>query len=154
MFLDALALLSDAQSSTVSVASTDYIDLAAVTDAAGNTFVSTGQQYEGCFFVFRVDTAFTSSGTTTCTIQLQSSNDSTFLDSTTVTLAGSSAFVASDLTAGKMWITRIPASGVKRYLRGYKVMSANSGANYWTSCIYDMFIAKDVDVRAVSRYTL
>lgn len=143
MFLDALALLSDAQSSTVSVASTDYIDT-----------LATGQQYEGCFFVARVDTAFASTGTTTCTFQLQSSDDSSFLDATTVTLAASSAFTASQLTAGKQWTARIPATGVKRYIRGYKVMSANSGANYWTSCIYDMFIAKDIDVQTSQRYVI
>lgn len=155
MFLDALALLSDAQSSTVSVASTDYLDLDLLKDAAGNTtFATTGQQYNGCFFVFRVDTAFTSSGTTTCTIQLQSSNDSSFLDSTTVTLAASSAFTASQLTAGKMWVARIPPTGVKRYVRGYKVMSANTGANYWTACVYDMFITPDVDVAVAQRYVL
>lgn len=143
MFLDALTLLGDAQSSTISVASTDYIDT-----------LATGQSYEGCFFVNRIDTAFTSSGTTTCTFQLQTSDDSSFLDATTATLAASSAFTASQLTAGKQWSTRIPATGVKRYLRGYKVMSANSGANYWTTAVYDTFIAKDIDVATAQRYVI
>lgn len=143
MILDALAVLGDAQSSTVSAASTSYVDT-----------LATGQQYDGCLFVNRIDTAFASSGTTTCTFQLQTSDDSSFLDSTSATLAASSAFTASQLTAGMMWVAKIPPKGVKRYIRGYKVMSANSGANYWTSCIYDTFIVKDVDVSANNRYLL
>lgn len=141
MILDKLALLSDAQNSTVSVASTDYIDT-----------LAKGQAYDGCHFVVRVDTSFASQGTTTCTFQLQTSDETSFGDS--ATLAASSAFVASQLTAGKFWAVKIPSTGVRRYIRGYKVMSENTGGNYWTAAIYDMFIVKDIDVDINQRYAL
>jgi hypothetical protein len=131
MILDDFLVMADAQSSTVSAASTDYID----TKAAGDA-------YEGAWFVFRVDTLFASTGTVTCEVQLQTSPATNFTDSGTATLISSSALAFSTFTAGYMFKARIP-SGCKRYLRGYKVVSPNTGGNYATSAIYDMFIVKD-----------
>lgn len=149
-YLDQMLTFSDAQSSTVSAATSDYVDIGAQDSKITGAFP--GQQYAGCFFVFRMNTAATSSGTTTCTFQVQSSNETSFGDS--VTIAASSAFVASQLTAGKMWATRLPATGMRRYLRGYKVMSANTGANYWTAFVLDAYVVYDLDVEINKRYML
>ena len=143
MILDALALFSDAQNSTISVASTSVVDTVAAGDA-----------YVGCWFVVRVDTAFTTSTTTpTFTFQLQTAATEDFSGATPATLVASAAYLASQLTAGKYWAVRIPA-GCKRYLRGYKVVSTNTGANYVTAAIYDMFVVKDIDLEINKRYRL
>lgn len=147
MFQDILATFSDAQSSTISAAFTDYISTVSTSALRGNAYV-------GCFAVARVDTSFAATGVTTCTFQLQTSDDANFLDSTTATLAASSAFTAAQLTAGKMWAVRIPSSGMKKYLRMYKVMSANTGGNFWTVAIYDGFIVADIDVGIDNRYLI
>ena len=136
MILDDLLKLADAQSSTVSVASTSYID----TQAGGDS-------YEGAWFYFRVDTLFASEGTVTCDIQLQTSANTTFSGARTATytLVSSSALEFSTFVAGYVYKVRIPPRA-QRYIRGHIVVSPNSGANYATSAIYDMFIVKDVDV--------
>ena len=143
MILDALALLSDAQNSTVSVASTNVIDT-----------VAAGDSYEGAWFVARVDTAFTTATTVpTFTFQLQTAATEDFSGATPATLIQSAAYLASQLTAGKFWAARIPP-GCKRYLRGYKVVSTITGANYVTAAVYDMFIVKDIALLVNGRYRL
>ena len=143
MILDALALFSDAQDSTVSVASSNVIDTLAA-----------GDSYEGAWFVVSVDTAFTTASTTpTFTFQLQTSAIEGFTDSTAATLVASAAYLATQLTAGKFWAVRIPP-GAKRYLRGYKSVSTNTGADYVTAAVYDMFITKDIDLEINKRYRL
>ncbi len=143
MYIDALALFSDAQNSTISVASTNVVDTLAA-----------GDSYEGAWFVVRVDTAFTTaSAVPTFTFQLQTAATEDFSGATPATLVASAAYLASQLTAGKFWAVRIPP-GAKRYLRGYKVVSTNTGANYVTAAIYDMLIVKDIALLKDKRYQL
>jgi hypothetical protein len=143
MYIDALALFSDAQNSTVSVASTNVVDTLAA-----------GDSYEGAWFVVRVNTAFTTATTVpTFTFQLQTAETEDFSGATPATLVASAAYLASQLTAGKFWAVRIPP-GAKRYLRGYKVVSTNTGANYVTAAVYDMFIVKDIALLKDKRYQL
>ena len=142
MILDALAVFADAQSGTTSVASTDIID----TLAAGNS-------YEGCWFVFRVDTAFTQINTASrATIQLQTSSDSAW-GGDGYTLVASVAFTTAQLAANKMWAVRIPA-GTKRYIRGYKSVSGTDANNAFSGGAWDMFIVKDFDVEINRRYMI
>lgn len=144
MILDALATLSTAQTTTTSVASTDIIDT-----------VAKGDSYQGCWFVVQVSTAFTTSTTTpTFTFQLQTSDAETFLSATAYTLVQSAAFLASELTAGKFWAVRIPQN-TRRYIRGYKSVSVNTGANYVTANGYNMYIVADIDsMIGTKRYML
>ena len=134
MILDTFLLMADAQSSTVSHASSDYIDTKKAGDIGGSAW-----------FVFRVDTLFASTGTVTGTVELQTSPATNFTDSGTATLVATSALAFSKFVAGYTIKLRIP-SGVNRYLRGYITVSPNTGGNYATSCISDMFIVKDVDM--------
>lgn len=142
MILDALTTFSDAQSSTLAVASTDIIDTLAA-----------GDSYEGCWFVARVDTAFTKVGAPTVVFQLQTCADSDFGTSAPVSLCVSASYVAANLVAGKFVAMRIP-HGAKRYLRGYKVITVYNGVDYWTAAVYDMFIVKDIDANYNQRYML
>lgn len=143
MFIDYLATFSDAQNSTVSAASTNVVDTVAAGDA-----------YVGAWFVTRVDTAFTTAtAVPTFTFQLQTAATEDFSGATPLTLVQSAAYLASQLTAGKYWAARIPP-GVKRYLRGYKVVSTNTGANYVTAAVYDMFIVQDIALLKDKRYLL
>lgn len=136
MILDYSLLLADSQSSTASAASTNVVDLLAKGDA-----------YVDCWFVFKVGTTFTQSGTNTVTVQLQTADNVTFTGASPVTLIASTAYNISDLTAGALFKARIPP-GVKRYIRGYKSVSGNSGANYITAAVYSMFIVNDVDLNS------
>ena len=145
MILDAFALLSDAVSTTTSVASTDYIDT-----------LATGQSYEGCFFVARVDTSFVAgAGAPTVTFQLQTSDASDFSGATTATMCQSAAYLAAALTAGKRFAVRIPTNA-KRYIRGYAVVDDGGNTKRFSTSVYDMFIVKDVSVQGLGtpRYEL
>ncbi len=143
MIIDALATFADAQTGTVSAASTDVVDT-----------VAKGQSYAGDFFVARVDTAFAAAaGAPTLIFQLQTSDTEDFSGASPATLAASSAFLAAALTAGKMWKIRIPASGVKRYLRAYKVVDS-AAQTAWASGKWDAFVTPDIDVTVNERYTL
>lgn len=144
MIMDALATFSTSQNSTVSVASTDVVDTRAAGDA-----------YKGAWFCVQVNTAFTTASTVpTFTFQLQTSDNNFAGGSVDVSLCTSSAFLASQLTAGKIWAQRI-GLGAKRYLRGYKVVSTNTGANYVTAAVYSMFIVADINKSiGTARYLL
>lgn len=139
MFLDDTLKLADAQSSTVSAASTSYIDCQAAGDA-----------YVGCWLYFRVDTLFASTGTVTFELELQTSDNTTFSGArtSTYTLVSSTALPYSNFVAGYELKLRIPP-GARRYLRGYQTTSPNTGANYSTAAVYDMWIVKDVDMLTV-----
>lgn len=139
MIKDLLAVFSDAQTTTTSAASTDYID----------TLVA-GDAYVGNWFVGQIDTVPTiTNGQPSLLFQLQTSAESSFTDVTSVTLIASVTYISSQLTAGKFFAARIPL-GVKRYLRGYTVKTANFAA-----LAYDMYIVKDLDTDAVNkRYRL
>ncbi len=135
MIKDALAVFADALEGTASAASTEYID----------NLVAGGNAYEGAFLVIGVDTAYAGTGTITNTFQLQTSASSTF-DDTSVTLIQSAAFTTTDLAVNKQYKYRIPADGMKRYLRVYKV-STNTPGNIFSAGKYDAFITLDVDVQ-------
>lgn len=143
MILDARLIFADAQASTVSVAATDIVDT-----------VAKGDAYVGDWLVVRVDTAYTSNGTATRnTFQLQTSDDATFADSTSVTLLQSTAYAATTLTAGKFWAARIPM-GTKRYLRVYKALSGNTASEYFTAGKFDAFIVADITNWSNRRFIL
>lgn len=144
MIQDSLAIFATAQTTTTSVAHTDIIDT-----------LAKGDSYEGAFFVFQVSTAFTQVGTASrLTVQLQSSDVSTFNDTSDVTVVQSAPFATASLTAGKMWAVRIPA-GTKRYIRAYNSVSGTSaGAAAFSGGAWNSFIAADIDVGINRRYLL
>lgn len=144
MIQDALAYFADGQSGTTSAASTDIIDTLAAGDA-----------YVGHWFVCRVSTTFTQVGSTSrATIQLQTSDTESFTSTAnSATLASSSAFAATALTAGKIWAVRVPPN-VKRYIRGYKSVSGTDGGNAFSAGALDMFITPDLDLEINKRYLL
>ncbi|NJO00395.1 MAG: hypothetical protein HC880_00765 [Bacteroidia bacterium] len=142
MILDNLALLADALENTLSVASTNTIDTLAAGDA-----------YVGAWFVARVDTDFTAgAGAPTATFQLQTSASETFAGGAE-TLITSSAYVADSLTAGKIFVGRIPP-GALRYLRGYKVVDSGASNKRFSAGKFDMYIVKDIDLDLNKRYLL
>lgn len=139
MLLDKSLFMSDAQSTTTSVASTDYID----TLAAGNAYV-------GDWFVVRVDDAFVAkNGAPAIVFRLETDADSAFA-ADGVTLCQSSSFLVANLTADTIvYKCRIP-SGAKRYLRGYKqITNYSAGSIDVASGSYDMFIVKDADINNI-----
>lgn len=143
MIYDAALLMASAQSSTVSVASTDYIDAL----AAGN-------DYKGCIFNVRISTAAAiGQGAPTVQYLLQTSSVSTFTDATTSTLCASAVYQGAALTAGKTLELVIP-SGAKRYLRGYQLCAASTGVIFFTALAFDMFITEDSDVTLDKRKLL
>ena len=130
MYLDDLLKLADAQVSTVTAASTSYIDTLAA-----------GDSYEGAWLYIRIDTAVTASGSATVDFALQTDDDSTFPSATT--LISSGAIAKASLIIGKEIKLRIPP-GAQRYLRGYvTVASGPLLLGKW-----DMFIVKDVDIQS------
>lgn len=138
MIIDKNLYMADGASSTVSEASTDYIDTLAAGDA-----------YVGDWVVVKVGaTAFTAgAGTPTATFQLQTHSDSDFDGGTT--LVSSAALVAASLTANTVvWATRIPA-GCQRYLRVYKVVNNNGDTTKFAGGTWDAFITKDIDLNDI-----
>lgn len=132
MFLDDLLKLADAQESTVSVASTDYIDT-----------IAKGDAYVGAWMYIRIDTAFVAgAGAPTATFQLQTAAATNFDGGTTLT--ASSALIAADLIAGKEVKLRIPV-GVLRYIRGYMVVDSGLEAKRFSAGKFDIYLVKDVD---------
>lgn len=134
MIQDALLELADAQASTVDVASTNVIDTLAAGDAYAGGMA-------GLFFVIRIDTAYTAgAGTPTATFQLQTGTDANMANG--VTLVQSAAFIASELTAGKIIALPIPG-GAKRYIRGYQDTNASGDVTKFSAGAFDMHIQKD-----------
>lgn len=140
MILDSLLKLAGAQSGTVSVASTNTIDCLAGGDAYAGGMA-------GLFFVIRVSTAFTATGSAvTAAFQLQTSSDDTFTQANSLTLVQSAALPALSLPVGTIIALPIPA-GAKRYIRGYR-LNANetAGTNVFSAGAYDMYITKDAPI--------
>jgi len=143
MFLDDLLKLADAQESTVSVASTSYIDT-----------VAKGDAYVGAYFYVRIDTAYTvGAGTPNARFAIETASDTGFT-ADFVELTSSDTFVAATLVAGKEVKLRIPP-GAQRYIRGYQtcqgLITAISTAeisdtHQFGAGKFDMFIVKDVDI--------
>ncbi len=145
MIQDTLALFAAAQSSTVSVASTDVLDTLAKGDAYGMA----------CWFVFQVTTAATQTGTTSrATIQVQTSDLVTFTSSANIyTLTQSAAFTTAQLTVGKYWAVRMPLN-CQRYIRGYLSVSGTDGGNAFTALAFNMQLQADIDSEINKRYAL
>lgn len=129
MILDSLLKLADAQESTVSVASTSYIDT-----------LAKGDSYEGAWFLIRIDTAVTASGSATVDFALQTDSDTGFATDLK-TLVSSGAIGKASLIKGKEIKLRIPP-GALRYLRGYATVASGP----LTAGKWDMWIVKDVDM--------
>lgn len=138
MIQDKLARFSDAQAITTSSASTDVI----------NTLAA-GDSYEGAWFVAGIDTTVAGGASVTTTFQLQTSANEDFSTSA-ATLVQSAAYLTASLTAGKMFVARIPP-GARKYLRAYKVVG---GTGVLTAGAYDFYIVKDIDVEFSRRYLL
>jgi len=138
MFLDDLLKLADAQESTVSVASTSYID----TQAGGDS-------YEGAFMYVRIDTAYTASaGSPNARWKLETADDTAF--STNLTeLVSTGTYLASALTAGTEFKVRIPGRA-RRYIRGKQVcegfQTEISDSDKFSAGKFDIFIVKDTDL--------
>lgn len=143
MILDSLATFESSRASTVAAASTDHIDT-----------LASGDAYVNAWYCAQITTAATiSNGAPTCTFQLQTSNDSSFLDVSTVTLVASAAFVAADMTAGKIFSVRIPPN-VKRYLRGYRSIAVGVSNNFSALACSQFIVADNNKVIGTPRYAM
>jgi len=137
MYIDSLLLMADTVTTTTSGASTDYIDSKVIS-------IKDDDANEQLWWVVKTEaTAYAGGAACTAEFQLQTSEDASFLDSTTITLASSGAILTANLTANKMVTkTRIPV-GLKRYTRTYMVVA---GTGVFTSCSWSAFLAKDVNL--------
>lgn len=140
MILDALLELADGQSSTLNVASTNVVDTLAGGDAYAGGM-------GGLFFVVRVATAFAiGAGTSTATFELQTADTENFSGTSATTLVQSADYVdGSGLSEGTLIALPIPA-GAKRYIRGYKKVTAHSSTNRFSAGAWDMYITKDAPI--------
>ena len=135
MYIDKLLLLADAQTTTTSGASTDYIDTTAAS-------IKLGDAINGLWWVVKTEALFVTSNAASATWSLQTSNDANFIDSTTTTLATTASFLVADLTANKiMSRIRVPL-GVKRYIRSYMTVG---GSGVFTTATRSSFLTTDVD---------
>ena len=140
---DANLELADGQSLTTNGASTNIVDT-----------LTLGNALKNAWFYFRVDTAAAVGvGNPLLNVQLQTSNDSSFLESTMVTLITSASFSAAMLTAKKYFAVPIPPY-IKRYLRGYNCWSSQVNPNYLTAFAFDMYIGQEPNVRIDRRFSL
>lgn len=129
MFIDATTMMADAQESTVTAASSSYIDTLAA-----------GDSYEGAWFVVRIDTACTTGDSATVKFELETDTASGFATNKK-TLAGFGAIAAATLVKGYTLAVRIPP-GAYRYLRGYTTVAVGS----LLTGKWDMMIVKDKDL--------
>lgn len=135
MFLDKLLQMADAASSTVTAAFTDVVPLSARSDAN-----------KDAWFVVSAPTAWTESGTNTVIFSLQTADTEDFSGASPETLVATGSIDVADISAGKVLMkVRIPV-GVKKYLRGYKTVTGNSGANYITAASLDANIVLDAEI--------
>ena len=133
MFIDAQLLVADAQSSTVTAASTSYID---TTVGGGSKYILFGDANKMPYFFVTITTAVT--GGTSVAFALQTCAEATFSSPTVLYSTG--AVAVADLVAGKMYAVRIP-KGVLRYLRGYATIVGPITTGAWS-----MGISLDVDL--------
>jgi len=135
MYIDSLLLLADTQTTTTSGASTSYIDTTVAS-------IKLGDAINGLWWVVKTEAAFAGGAAATAQWQLQTSNDANFLDSTTITLASTGAFLTAALTANTI-MSRIKVPlGVKRYIRSYMVVG---GTGVFTAATRSSFLTTDVD---------
>ncbi len=137
MYLDGLLKFADAQTDTESAASTNVVDTLAKGDVNASS-------QSGAYFYVRIDTTFViDSGAPTAQFQLQTSAQEDFTGGAD-TMVQSAAFVVANLTAGTEIKMPIP-TGALRYIRGY-IVTTSSSTTRFTTAVYDMFIAKDVEI--------
>jgi hypothetical protein len=140
MFLDDLLKLADAQESTISVASTSYIDT-----------IAKGDAYVGAFMYARVDTAFTAgAGEPNAMFSIQTASDTAFTTDLK-TIASSGTYLASALTIGTEVKLRLGVPA-ERYVRGYMTVAVADGSSIsdthkFGAGKFDMFLVLDVDVQ-------
>lgn len=133
-FLDAYLSLSSTQAVTTSAASTNVID----------TLASAQAVEPGMWLRVAVTAAFTIPDAPLndiTAVQLQTSDDEDFEDSTTVTLAATSAIDEADATAGtELLVIKLPKN-LKRYIRVYYVMGSTATAGN-----VDAYLTNNTDV--------
>lgn len=129
MYIDKLTELSDAQAVTASAASTNVFDLGAEFD------VGPGQPL---FFVTRVTTAFTASGSATMQVALQTDTVEGFGSATT--LLQTPAIGKATLVAGYAPLIVPVPHGAQRYLRAYYTVATGP----MTAGNIDAFLTRDV----------
>lgn len=135
MYIDQNLLFADTLTTTTSGAATDHIDNKAIS-------IKLGDAYKQMWWVVKTEAAFAGGAACTALFQLQTSNDATFADSTTTTLAATAAFLTAELAANKI-MSRIKVPlGMKRYTRVYMVVG---GTGVFTTASYSSFLTTDVD---------
>ena len=138
MYIDALLLLADGQTTTTSGASTSHID---TTVGGGLKSIAMGDQYNGIRWVVKMEAAAVGTATATAKWELQTCDVDTF-DATAVTLAATSAFLTAALTKNLV-VSRIKMPlGVKRYIRSYMTVG---GTGVFTTLTRSSFLTTDVD---------
>lgn len=112
MIIDHELIMANRQAVTSSTAGSNVIDRK-----------TAGDSDPGLVFIVDCDVSATSSGSATLTVELQSSDYSTFVDGSNNasynTLAKTETIALSDLTAGKRLFCGRFAKGAKRYMRAY-----------------------------------
>lgn len=132
MYVDDFLMVSDAQEFLIaSAASTDYVDTLAAGDA-----VSPGSRVR-----VSVQTAFTTAGTPTLVVGLQSDTDSAF-GTDLVTHISTTAALAAALTLGTVLLDIQLPIGIQRYIRMYYTLG---GSGVFTAGKLDAMIALDTD---------
>jgi hypothetical protein len=140
MYIDQNLLFVDTMTTTTSAAATDYIDTTVASIKLGDGYAP------GLWWVIKTESAFaTRAGAPTATFQLQTSDSSAFLDSTTVTLAQTASFLTAALTANTVMARIKVPLGVKRYLRTYLVVDSGAQAKSFETVSYSAFLTTDVD---------
>lgn len=135
MFIDANLLMADTLTTTTSGASTSYID-------STTASIKLNDAYAGpAFWYVKTEAAFAGGAACTAEFQLQTSNDSAFLDSTTITVATSGALLTAALTANTFVAKKKLPLGMKRYTRTYMVVG---GTGVFTTASWSAGIAMDV----------
>lgn len=108
MLIDKETLFSNAQALTATAASTNILDLGAANRDIGKANIR---------FRVQVGTTFQSTGSSTCTIALQTDSTSAF--SGAVTLFQSAAIPKASMTAGAVLVDIMVPRGTKRWVRVY-----------------------------------
>jgi hypothetical protein len=123
MYIDKENLFSNAQAVTTTAPSTNYIDLGSAGRDIGTTNIR---------FRVQVGTTFQSTGSSTCTIALQTDSTSAFSGPTT--LFASAAIAKAAMVAGAVLVDIAVPRGTLRYLRAnYTVATADFTAGTLTA---------------------
>ena len=133
MILDSYLKLSAEQAVTATAASTSYIDTKGVSDAIGSLIA-----------LLKVDTTADSSGdAATLTLDIQTSDTTTFSGATSI--ANSGALAEAILASGFTKPMTIAKTGLKRYIRGYYTV----GTENFTAGAFTLALVKDADLGTI-----